>query len=143
MPKQFNINTVFNSVILLLQDIKMAFHDPLPCIKEKRKIKHAYFRRQMTLAYQISEKNSFSEIELIGIGSFGKAFKVQRDRETFVMKELECQGHRELRVFMKEVKLLKTLRHENIVRICEYSDDSAMLLEIASFDFRRMGINQR
>ena len=34
MPKQFNINTVFISVILLLQDIKMAFHDPLPCIKK-------------------------------------------------------------------------------------------------------------
>ena len=143
MPKQFNINIVFNSVILLLQDIKMAFHDPLPCIKEKKKDQAHLFQETDDLGLPDFRKEQFSEIELIGIGSFGKAFKVQRDRETFVMKELECQGHRELRVFMKEVKLLKTLRHENIVRICEYSDDSAMLLEIASFDFRRMGINQR
>ncbi|XP_071810702.1 MAP kinase-interacting serine/threonine-protein kinase 2-like [Apostichopus japonicus] len=88
-------------------------------------------------------KSQFSNVELIGVGSYGKVFRVKQGSKHYVVKELASTGKREASLFKKEAALLQSLAgHENIVRIHGFSlTEHAMLLGYESFDFSKVGIS--
>lgn len=83
--------------------------------------------------------------EEIGRGSFGCVFTAKTsDGESVVVKKLLRQHERERRLFLKEAKILKSLRHKNIVEmkaVCE--NPLAMMLEYVFFDFAPFGLKGR
>ena len=81
--------------------------------------------------------DDIANLEEIGRGSFGCVFTAkQRNGEMVVVKKLLRQHERETRLFVKEARILNSLRHKNIVElkaVCE--KPIAMMLEHVFFDF--------
>ena len=90
--------------------------------------------------------SDLTDKEEIGRGSFGCVFTAKRsDGESVVVKKLLRQHDRETRLFLKEARILKSLRHRNIVQmkaVCE--NPLAMMLEYdVFFDFAPFGLEGR
>ena len=88
-------------------------------------------------------KSQFSTVDLIGVGSYGKVFRVKHGLKHYVLKELSITGKRETSLFKKEASLLKSLAgHDNIVRIHGFSvTEHAMLLGYECFHFNKVGVS--
>ena len=122
----------------------MAFRVKLPVINKQpvSNVAAAGFADDIGLP-QFTKKQ-FSSMELIGVGSYGKVFKVRQDAGPYyVVKELEGGGNSELKLFKKEAMVLKTLYgYENIVQVQGYSFlDRAIMLEYSCFSFQKIGVN--
>jgi NIMA (never in mitosis gene a)-related kinase len=75
---------------------------------------------------QIKERPEFehyTKIKLLGEGSFGKAFLVERnsDKLSCVMKQIDItkMSEKEKKEVVQEAKLLEALQHPNIVTFIE------------------------
>lgn len=72
--------------------------------------------------------DAYDSLEVIGNGTFGIIRKVQRksDGQLFARKELkfERMSERDKKQIVAEVNILRTLRHENVVRYEERSIDA-------------------
>ena len=105
-------------------------------------------RTKRSSAFNDFPQISWSDLadkEEIGRGSFGCVFTAKRsDGEAVVVKKLLRQHERETRLFLKEARILKSLRHTNIVEmkaVCE--NPLAMMLEYVFFDFEPFGLEGR
>ena len=81
-----------------------------------------------------------AEKEEIGRGSFGAVYRTKFNNVPVVVKKLHERDEESMKEFIKEVKLLESLQHENIVKlkaIC--TNPNAMMLEFVNFDFRLFG----
>ena len=66
------------------------------------------------------------------------------DGESVVVKKLLRQHERETRLFLKEARILKSLRQKNIVEMKAVCDNPlAMMLEYVYFDFAPFGLECR
>ena len=69
------------------------------------------------------EFEHYTKIKLLGEGSFGKAYLVERnsDKLQCVMKQIDIgkMSDKEKREVVQESKLLEALRHPNIVKFIE------------------------
>ena len=92
-------------------------------------------------------KKDFTDVLLIGQGSFGKVFKGIQNGKTYVIKELSeaDPGSMEIKLFVKEAEILKSVQnHENIVNILGFSkDECSILLNYVEFSFKDIGIDQQ
>ena len=86
--------------------------------------------------------DDITDKEEIGRGSFGCVFTAKRSNgELVVVKKLLRQHERETRLFVKEARILNSLRHKHIVEmkaVCE--NPVAMMLEYVFFDFTPFGL---
>ena len=81
-----------------------------------------------------------AEKEEIGRGIFGAVYRTKFNNVPVVVKKLHERDEESMKEFIKEVKLLESLQHENIVKlkaIC--TNPNAMMLEFVNFDFRLFG----
>ena len=64
----------------------------------------------------------YEKKELIGKGAFGKAYKAtsKERREVFIVKEVSGLNKREIESAQNEIKILKEVHHDNVVK---YVDD--------------------
>ena len=89
--------------------------------------------------------DDISDEEEIGRGSFGCVFTVKQcDGEPVVLKKLPRQHDCETRLFVKEARILHSLRYKHIVEmkaICE--NPISMMLEYLYFDFVPFGLEGR
>ena len=118
----------------------MSFQVPLPHVQKQQPKPSSPVS---CLGLPQFTKEQLSGSELIGVGSYGKVFKVRKDGLLYVMKELERKDSEELKLFQKEARLLKELSaHENVVQIHGYSTTiHSMLLEYCCFSFQNIGIH--
>jgi NIMA (never in mitosis gene a)-related kinase len=72
---------------------------------------------------QQEEFEKYKKIKLLGEGSFGKAYLIERmsDRLMCVMKTIDIQrmGEQEKRETLQEAKIIEHLQHPNIVKFIE------------------------
>ena len=69
-------------------------------------------------------KAKYEKKELIGQGAFGKAYKAtskdRKNRGVFIVKEVSGLNKREIEIAQNEIKILKEVHHDNVVK---YVDD--------------------
>lgn len=123
----------------------MAFKVPLPVASGKVILRTRLPQSQLTkLELPDFQKSDFTDLKLIGQGSFGKVFHGQKNGSNFVIKELTEQNpsQEDERLFIKEAEMLKLVQgHENIVQIRGFSSiDFAILLDFVTFSFSTLGI---
>jgi NIMA (never in mitosis gene a)-related kinase 1/4/5 len=72
---------------------------------------------------QQEEFEKYKKIKLLGEGSFGKAYLIERmsDRLMCVMKTIDIQrmGEQEKKETLQEAKIIEHLQHPNIVKFIE------------------------
>ncbi|CAC5406532.1 CHEK2 [Mytilus coruscus] len=87
-------------------------------------------------------KKDFSDITIIGKGSYGKVYKAVKKKKEFVIQELSVADNFPL--FIKVAKMMKTVQgHENVLQIHGFSyKDKAILLDYISFSFEKIEIEQ-
>jgi NIMA (never in mitosis gene a)-related kinase len=72
---------------------------------------------------QQEEFEKYKKIKLLGEGSFGKAYLIERmsDKLMCVMKTIDIQrmGEQEKRETLQEAKIIEHLQHPNIVKFIE------------------------
>ena len=85
--------------------------------------------------------SKFCNKEEIGRGSFGAVFSADNEcGQKIVIKKMLSQDLEDRKTFIKEARILQSLRHSNIVEfkgIC--MNPLALVLEFMSFDFRPFG----
>ena len=88
--------------------------------------------------------NEISEKEEIGRGGFGCVFTAKRcDGEMVVVKKLLRHHEREKRLFLKEARILNSLRNEHVVAlkaVCE--TPLAMMLQYVYFTTSRLSVSK-
>ena len=123
----------------------MAFKLPLPVVASKpSRCRREHEKRTFDIGVPSFKKTDFTNVEMIGKGSYGKVSRVKKNGEHFVMKEMvSCDSSDiEIKLFEKEAQLLESIAgHPNMVKILGYSTSmTAMLLDYITFDFRVLGI---
>ncbi|KAJ6843130.1 putative U-box domain-containing protein 33 [Iris pallida] len=61
--------------------------------------------------------NNFSKSLMIGEGGYGKVYKCQLDNWDVAVKILDDQGDQGLKEYIKEMEVLETMRHENLIHL--------------------------
>ena len=83
--------------------------------------------------------------EKLGQGAFGKVYKAEclSFLQPVAVKKLECRSAHEERLFIKEVKLFFSCRHDNIVKaLAMCSTPCSLMLEFMEFSFLSYGKNK-
>ena len=123
----------------------MAFKFPLPVVKK------IICREPDQISSGCKEINlpnfnrkDFSDITLIGQGSFGKVFRAIKNSKKYVIKQLlnSNSDQTEKKLFWKEAEILNLLKgHANIVEIKDFSiSDFAILMDYIEFSFLKLQI---
>ncbi|KAJ6808442.1 putative U-box domain-containing protein 57-like isoform X4 [Iris pallida] len=61
--------------------------------------------------------NNFSQSLMIGHGGYGKVYKCQLDNWDVAVKILDDQGDQGLKEYIREMEVLETMRHENLIHL--------------------------
>ena len=64
-------------------------------------------------------------INEIGRGGFGKVYKVKSDDNTYALKILNENDDDVLKRFEREIKIHKSLNHENIISVIDFKLDKS------------------
>jgi calcium-dependent protein kinase len=100
-------------------------------IKSPVKIQYSTFVRKLNK----HPDEFYEKIEIIGQGSYGKVYLVKKkenDTKRFAMKVIK-QEYIEYIDSLKEINVLKTLDHINIIKIYEYFHDTNFIYIISEF----------
>ncbi|KAH9303977.1 hypothetical protein KI387_008381, partial [Taxus chinensis] len=94
--------------------------------KKHPKISYAFKLGHQKISHPelVAATNGFDEANLLGVGSFGKVYKgvLQNDRQVAI-KVLILQNEDAHKSFERECKVLRRVRHRNLIRIItSYSD---------------------
>nr|QAS62460.1 LRR receptor-like serine/threonine-protein kinase EFR [Sedum alfredii] len=100
--------------------------------------------RRVTYGELFKATDGFSEPNLIGSGNFGKVYRgtLNRDEELIAVKVLDSTKHGAMRSFKSECKILKRIRHRNLLRIitsCSSLDNKGNEFMALVFDFMSNG----
>jgi len=119
----------------------MTFRVPLPKVLRKQAVLPNSSALIPVNGLPSFQKRDFSDVVLIGEGSFGKVYKGNKNGATFVLKQLVDGACNKLLV--KEAEVLKAVAgHDNIVEIHGLSlVENALLLNFVSFSFAVLGID--
>lgn len=91
----------------------------------------------------ITEVNNIESLKTLGQGSYGviSICKLKNDGRQLIKKELMINDRDSEKLFIKEAKLLKAARHENVVgfhSVC-FADKLSILMEYVYFDLKCVG----
>ena len=88
----------------------------------------------------------YQEVELkehIGNGTYGTVWKGQYNKEIIVMKKLNGESADEEKCFIKEARLMFSLKHDNIVSFKAFSTSPcAIMMEYMCFNFSLFEISK-
>lgn len=124
----------------------MPFKVPLPAVPKKLHTQPDRLTEctDDNLGLPSFTKQDFTDLTLIGKGSYGKVLKGNRDGNVFVIKELASMSSNSqmLKLFRKEAQLLLSLSgHENVLKIHGFNCiNNSMLLEFLTFNFEQISI---
>ena len=120
----------------------MPFKFPIPKLKTKSKPSDFIPSDLPT-----TDKVELVVGETIGCGTFGKVMLCRKGSEVLIVKEdFDNVNELKKKMFLKEVRLLNSLRHQNIVEfhsVVNNSDKCAFLMEYLSFDLRSFSIESK
>ena len=121
----------------------MAFKIPLPVVRKNPQRLPEQLWPSTDIGLPNFERDEFTDLVLIGEGSFGKVYRGVREGSLFVIKQLSnsCSSMIEKKLFIKEAEILKSLQgHENVVQIRGFSPVHGILMDYVQFDFVTIGI---
>ncbi|XXG58738.1 hypothetical protein AAC387_Pa04g0974 [Persea americana] len=93
---------------------------------------------EATYAKLLKATDDFSSANLIGVGSFGFVYKGFLDQLglTAAIKVLKLQQHRASKSFIAECKALRSIRHQNIVKILSVCSS----IDLTGNDFKALNV---
>ena len=101
------------------------------------------FQAKKDIEIETVKKEQIEEIKQIGRGTFGEVFKVKHEHEIKALKKYSCRSwDANGKKVMKEAKIMKGLRHKNIVKFyaaCIEESNISILMEYCGFDFSLFG----
>ena len=118
----------------------MASTSTLPSLKRglKRSLKRTQYDMPQFEFHDLDEK------EVIGRGSYGIVYKARYLSEEVVVKKILGESTDEEESFIKEAKLIKSLKHQNIVSFKGFcASPLAIMLEYVYFDFNPFEITKK
>jgi serine/threonine protein kinase len=112
----------------------------------KRGLKRGLKRSLKRIQYDMPqfEFHDLDEKEVIGRGSYGIVYKARDLSEEVVIKKILGESTDEEESFIKEAKLIKSLKHQNIVSFKGFcASPLAIMLEYVYFDFNPFEITKK